>query len=303
MNAGDEQTRLLSWLSDVAPTRLGTFYQIIRVGSSLLVAFIVGVSAGAGSAAHGFAISLVLVQARRRRTHNGTAARLSRNLTSFLELRPTTTLHFPIPVSLCHCACLYVQLGTAAFCLCSSAAGDRLEGHVSGIGLTAEALNVLLLFLSQALREAASPQDAANAKDVANATIAGAPAAANATRNATTNFIVEVGAPGTRLQDAALACAFFSILLPLMLTVYDSIFLQWMEVWAKATPESRRRGCAIFALRSLATMPVVFAATLWGGAASLNAAAEVVEDVTDAVVETGQHSRDEVVELANKDGA
>ena len=161
----------MSWLVDVAPTRVGAFYQFVRAVVSILVALIVGVGATAGANAHGIALSLI-----------------------------------------------FVQIAVASYCFCTSAAGDRLEGSVSGIELAAGAFNILLLYLSHQASQAATTDSLPNPSNASTAAIATAIAsttASNATADTTSaTTIMGVGSfqLGTPLQDTALVFALTSCL-------------------------------------------------------------------------------------------
>ena len=85
-----------------------------------------------------------------------------------------------------------------------------------------------------------------------------------------------------------MAFALLAVVVPLALNFYDCIFLQAYEAYALSTPEERKGGFAMFALRSLVITPVVFSAAFVSGGSSLSAAATVVEDVADNTIETSQ---------------
>ena len=218
--AGDDQARLYSWLVDASPTTTGFFYQFIRSVSTALIAFVVGLGAGAGKDTHGIALSIVVL-----------------------------------------------HVGVAAFCFFSPAPGDRLDALTSGVEMVAGGLNIFLLYLAGYTTVQPGADSAPN---TANITIAGV-------------GNVKVGAP---LQDAALAFALLAVVVPLALNFYDCIFLQAYEAYALSTPEERKGGFAMFALRSLVITPVVFSAAFVSGGSSLSAAATVVEDVADNTIET-----------------
>jgi hypothetical protein len=167
-----------------------------------------------------------------------------------------------------------VQALLAAYCITSGAAADRLEGNVAGAEALLGAANVLLLYANaQGLGSSTAEADGENATATAlgsNGTSAGAD-----TRTA--------GGAGTHFQNTALIFAAASAVVPLLLSLYDSLVLPLMEAVAN---RDRKEGVGVLC-RNIIALPFVFAATFVSGSGVyVSSAAEVAEDLTDAAMET-----------------
>ena len=174
-----------------------------------------------------------------------------------------------------------VQVSVAAYCLCGAAAGDRLEGSTSGVEMLSSALNVLLLYIGGQQEDgddtAVLPAalNATDAMGLANTTGAGGGA----------DEPTPAGG-GLGVQDVALILSCVSVVLPLGLTVYDSIVLPALEAYNEGTPQERRHGCCCLLLRNLVVMPIILAANFFSFGTAADAAAEVIEDTADTAIET-----------------
>ena len=164
---------------------------------------------------------------------------------------------------------IVVQMLTAIYCLCSTAAADQLEGNVSGIEATACGLNVALLYVSAQM--VSQPALATNVTSTTDASLA--PSAMSS------------------WQLAGLVVSIVAVAFPLVLTFYDSIVLPAIELQQKESLAGKQQGYLMICCRSTFVLPMLLLTTLTESGASLNAMAEVVEDVTDSAIQTGTPGR------------
>jgi hypothetical protein len=166
----------------------------------------------------------------------------------------------------------------AVYCVLGRAAGDRLEGNVSGCEAALSGVNILLLYLAAQTKP--SPQEGLTG----NATKIG-----NSTALATADVKGDgEGELASTLQMVAIVFAGVSMVLPILLTLYDGILVPSIEAYGEATPGERRYGCVILFLRNLLVMPILALSTFMGDGGSLDAVAEVIEDGADSAIETTQ---------------
>ena len=153
-----------------------------------------------------------------------------------------------------------VQLGIVLHCLATRAAGDRLEGLVSGIEAAACAIAVALLYASAL----------SNSSSIEAATTDGAQESSSAA-SASEGF-------GSRGQLTAFIFTTVSIILPLCLNLYDNVVMAFLEAYME---RDRKQGVCVF-LRNMIVMPFTSLANFLDLGNGLGAVAEMWSDMTDS---------------------
>lgn len=153
-----------------------------------------------------------------------------------------------------------VQLGIVLHCLATRAAGDRLEGLVSGIEAAACAIAVALLYASAL----------SNSSSIEAATTDGAQESSSAA-SASEGF-------GSRGQLTAFIFTTVSIILPLCLNLYDNVVMAFLEAYME---RDRKQGVCLF-LRNMIVMPFTSLANFLDLGNGLGAVAEMWSDMTDS---------------------
>lgn len=177
-----------------------------------------------------------------------------------------------------------VQLVISGYCLFAGAAGDRLEGDVSGLEAIAGALNVGFLY---AAAQAAATGAARAESGGVNATTALSPS-----QNTTVGLggAAAAASGADPFQAAALVFALLSVALPLGLALYDALVLPVLDEYTNA--EGTRHSCVFTAIQVLIIVPMVTVATFFGGSSTSveTAVNEVGGDVAEGTLQRARSS-------------
>ena len=202
------------------------------------------------------------------------------------------------------------QAVIAAYCMCAGAAGDRIEGQVSGIEAAVCGISLGLLFAQKQIWAVNGAHSNATSTVAAAATGSNLSSAAvqctGTTAGGLNNTDCGAAMGGSALasspfQSTAMVMSIGAVALPLLLTAYDSILLPLVEMYQAEERSDRRRGVIALLLRAIFVAPLLALSTaLTGAGAGLNAASEVAEDVADSAIESVERAVDEAEEKAQQ---